>query len=77
MDLTNKDMGNHYWRHVHHDFTLHDVLKRIPKFETHHDGMEGGGEKVTICCQETTVYFSFAIDRESVSVPTVRVMCDV
>ena len=31
--------------------------------KTHHVGREGGREKVTICCRETTTYFSFAIDR--------------
>ena len=43
----------------------------------HHDGREGGRERVTICFQETTVYFSFVIDRESVLVVTVGTMCDV
>ena len=34
-------------------------------------------QKVTTCWQETTVYFSFTIDKESVSTTTVTVMCDV
>jgi hypothetical protein len=45
--------------------------------KTHHDGREGGRERVTICFQETTVYFSFVIDRESILMVTVGTMCDV
>ena len=44
---------------------------------TEHRGREGEHEQVTMCCLETTVYFSPVIDRPRVSVPIVRGLCDI
>ena len=43
---------------------------------TEHRGREGEHEQVTMCCLETTVYFSPVIDRPRVSVSIVRGLCD-
>jgi hypothetical protein len=43
---------------------------------TEHRGREGEHDQVTMCCLETTVYFSPVIDRPRVSVSIVRGLCD-
>ena len=39
-------------------------------------GREGGRRQVTLCCHQTTVHFSVAIDRENVSAGIVRALRD-
>ena len=54
-----------------------DIFKASRKSsKRYHAGREGRRQQVTLCSHETTVHFSVAIDRESVSPEIVRVLRD-
>jgi hypothetical protein len=52
------------------------LLRQSEKLKRHHAGREGARQQVTICYQETTVHFSAAIDRDSVSPGIFRALRD-
>ena len=52
------------------------TIVNLKSSKRHHGGREGGRQQVTICYQEITVYFSVAIDRDSVSPGIVRSLRD-